>query len=73
MDERRRVTRTVGDSDDGVAIGNSTASTNGREQEEDSAERSHHVTRPGLSLALIFAVSAASLSLVLYNCPELDE
>ncbi|CAI8056105.1 Transmembrane protein 41 homolog [Geodia barretti] len=36
-------------------------------------EHSNHVTRPGLSVAVIFVASVCAVSLVLYNCPDLDE
>ena len=44
-----------------------------RDNYGDSREHSDHVTRPGLSIAVIFVASVLAVCLVLYNCPELDE
>ena len=70
MNARRRLT---GSGDAGGAIDSSSVSTASGEGEKHSTDGADHVTRPGLSLALIFVVSVLALSVVLYNCPELDE
>ena len=71
--ERRRLT-TTSDVDEQTAGRDSLES---RERCDDATgdpeESSDHVTRPGLYIALIFVASVCSLSLVLYNFPELDE
>jgi hypothetical protein len=41
--------------------------------ETEPGEHSNHVTRPGLSVAVIFVASVCAVSLVLYNCRDLDE